>query len=175
MIGFQIGRGELMVAAGAIAAALASVMSQVTLQQVPLGLFNILRTAIGTLVFFTAALLLFGTEHFADVFSPLLWKWMAFYGAIIVGGGQLCWFAGLKVSRASEVSLANSLNPIAGILSAYLILGETPTIAQYLGGTVILIGIVFNQIGIVQQAKQPPATFTPTAIEQEMEVGFRGI
>jgi drug/metabolite transporter (DMT)-like permease len=176
MMGLQLGRGELMTAAGAITAAVANIISKVTLQRVPLGFFNIVRTAIGTVVFFVAAILLFGSEHFAEAFSPLLWQWMLLYGAVIVVGGQLCWFAGLKTSSASEVSLANSFNPLAGILAAYLILSEVPTFAQYMGGVVILIGIVLNQIGITRQAITPvPAPPTQKAIEQEMEVGFRGI
>jgi len=177
MMGLQLGRGELMTAAGAIAAAVASVISQVTLQQVPLGFFNLVRTAIGTVVFFVAAIQLFGAEHFAEAFSPLLWQWMLLYGAVIVVGGQLCWFAGLKTSNASEVSLANSFNPLAGILAAYLILSEVPTSAQYVGGAVILVGIVLNQIGITRQAITPIVPVSPAqkAIEQEMEDGFRGI
>ncbi|NJN00984.1 MAG: DMT family transporter [Leptolyngbyaceae cyanobacterium RM1_1_2] len=177
MMGWQIGRGELMVAGGAIAASIASVISQVTLQQVPLGLFNVVRTAIGTVVFFVAAILLFGADHFADVFSPTIWKWMILYSAVIVVGGQLCWFAGLKNTQASEIALATSFNPVAGVLAAYLVLGEVPTAAQYIGGIVILIGIALNQVGITQRSLQEVPQLTPLQrdIEKEMEMGFRGI
>ncbi|NJR61414.1 MAG: DMT family transporter [Cyanobacteria bacterium CRU_2_1] len=177
MMGLQIGRGELMATAGAIAAAIASVISQVTLQQVPLGLFNLVRTAMGTLVFFVAAVQLFGVAHFADVFSPFVWKWMILYGAVIVVGGQLCWFAGLRNSHASELSLVSSFNPIAGILAAYLVLRDVPTVAQYIGGFVVLVGIVLNQVGAAQQSLTTviQSTLVQKAIDKEMEVGFRGI
>lgn len=179
MAGFQVGQGELMTVAGAIAAAIAVIVSKVTLQQVPLGLFNVVRTAMGTLVFFVAALSLFGAGHFTDVFSPLLWQWMILYGAVIVVGGQLCWFAGLRTTNAAEVALANSFNPIAGVLAAYLILGEVPTLAQYLGGVVILAGIALNQVGILRETAPSPKRLAIASALQEMEaettVGFKGI
>ncbi|MEL4893903.1 DMT family transporter [Crocosphaera sp. Alani8] len=153
MPGFQLGMGELMATIGAVFSAIANIISRISLQNVSLALFSVTRTAFGTVIFFAIALVLFGPEHFMDVSSPLLWKWMIFYGTVIVVIGQLAWFAGLKRSNASEVSLANSFNPIAGVLAAFFILGETPTAAQYMGGLVIFGGIILNQIGIVQQNK----------------------
>lgn len=114
-----------------------------------------------------------------DVASPLLWQWMVVYGAVIVVGGQLCWFAGLKRSNAAEVSLANFFNPIAGVLAAFLILGEAPTTAQYIGGFVILIGIALNQIGLLKpmepQALPPEKPLPSSEVTRSESVGFKGI
>ncbi|NEQ87614.1 MAG: EamA family transporter, partial [Moorea sp. SIO2I5] len=57
---------------------------------------------------------------------------------------------------------------------AYLILSEVPTIAQYIGGAVIICGIVLNQIGI---SRKLPKTNTLIVKEsmKEMEVGFKGV
>lgn len=180
MGGIQLGQGEIFALGGAIAAAFASILSKISLQQIPLGLFNIIRTALGTVVFFIAAISLFGVAHFSDAFSPLLWKWMVFYGAVIIVGGQLCWFAGLRHSTAAEMSLAHSLTPILGIIAAFLILGEVPTVAQFIGGGVILAGIVCNQIGILQQIQETPPSPKPplSAAEEvgmEQQMGFRGV
>ncbi|MDY6782298.1 MAG: DMT family transporter [Cyanobacteriota bacterium] len=178
MGGFSIGRGELMAAGGAIALAISTIISKITLKQIPLGLFSIIRTTIGTVIFFFVVLILFSPAHFMDVFSPFLWQWMLFYGAIIVVGGQLCWFTGLKTTGASDVSLASSFSPIAGILAAYFILSEAPTTAQYIGGGVILVGIVLNQIGVLRKTKKvalQPVTTSPKEMEMETEVGFKGI
>lgn len=176
MMGFQVGQGELMAAAGAVCAAVATIISKVTLRHIALGVFAIFRTVLGTIIFFTVALKIYGPAHFRDVFSPFLWQWMLVYGAVIVVGGQLCLFAGLKRSSASEVSLANSFSPVAGILAAFLILGEAPTIAQYIGGSVIICGIVLNQIGVSQMPTQPPTTPEVSAAqEMDVEVGFKGI
>lgn len=119
---------------------------------------------------------LFGTVRFMDVFSPFLWQWMLLYSAIIVVGGQLCGFIGLKRTTASEVSFASSFSPLVGILAAYFILQESPTLAQYVGGSVILGGIVLNQIGVSrQQAVTPPVFQSPSAKEIDMEAGFKGL
>jgi drug/metabolite transporter (DMT)-like permease len=172
LMGLAVGRGEVMALAGAAAAAIATVISKTSLEHVPLGLFNIVRTALGTAVFFMAVVVLFEPTHFQDAFSPFLWQWMLIYGLVIVVGGQLAWFQGLKTSGAAEVSLASSFNPIAGILAAFLILGEAPTLAQYLGGSVIMVGIALNQWGVSRQSRteRPPS---PQEVENSM--GFRGI
>ncbi|MBE9125491.1 MULTISPECIES: DMT family transporter [unclassified Coleofasciculus] len=173
MMGFQVGLGELLAAGGAISSAIATLISKVTLRNIPLGIFSIIRTLIGTIIFFVVVLVLFKPSHFIDVFSPLLWQWMLIYGAVIVVGGQLCLFAGLKKSTASEVSLANSFSPIAGILAAYLILGEVPTAAQYMGGAAIVVGIILNQVGVVRQNAETRQV--RQAQEQDVDMGFEGV
>ena len=173
--GFHLGKGEIMVAAGSICGVIATIISKVTLRQIPLGIFSIIKTTIGTIVFFTIAMTVYGPIHFVDVFSPFLWKWMFLYSAVIVVGGQLCWFIGLKKTTASDVSLATSFSPIAGILAAYFILGEAPTLAQYIGGSVIIGGIALNQIGVLRFSTQTTAAPQITEKEMDTEVGFKGI
>ena len=173
---FTIGTGEWMAAAAAVAAAVATIISKVQLAQVSLGIFTIVRLAVGTVVFFSIALSLFGADHFMDVFSPFLWQVMLLYSAVIVVFGQFCWFMGLKKSKASEVSLASTFIPVAGIVAAYLILGEAPTIAQYIGGSIIIAGIAISQIG-----ETPPTSGTPSppkgSSDKEINIsaGFKGI
>lgn len=174
MAGIEIGRGEVLVAIAAVFKAISNLISKVSLQQIPLSVFNEFRLAVGTVVFFIAVIVLYGPSHFTDVASPLLWQWMVLYSAVIVVGGQLLWFNGLKRSTASEVSLATAFNPLAGILAAFLILGEVPTRAQYIGGAVILLGITLNQIGVARQNARPK-TEPPAANELSDRIGFKGI
>ena len=171
MGGFNVGRGELMTAIGAIALAISNIITKIKLNSIPLGIFTIFRTAVGTLIFFSLTVKLYGASHFMDAFSPIVWQWMLLYGAVIVVGGQLAWFRGLKTTGAADVSLASSISPIAGIVFAFLILGEIPTMAHYIGGSVIILGIVLNQIGAARQNNQNKIT------EREMDekVGFKGI
>ena len=176
MGGFQIGTGELMAAGAAVSLAFSTIISKIKLRQIPLGFFSLFRMALGTVVFFTVALKLYGLVHFGDVFSPFLWQWMAIYSVVIIVGGQLCWFTGLKTTNASDVSLASAFSPLAGILAAYMILGESPTMAQYIGGSVIIFGIILNQIGVARMpSKVPTAPQVSSDQEQDMEVGFKGI
>ncbi|MGB3237990.1 MAG: DMT family transporter [Geitlerinemataceae cyanobacterium] len=175
MGGLTIGKGEFLAAGGAIALSISTIISKVTLKQISLGLFSTIRTIVGTIVFFIVVLILYTPTHFIDVFSPFLWQWMIAYGAVIVVGGQLCWFNGLKAAGAADVSLASSFSPIAGIVAAYLILSEAPTMAQYIGGSVIVLGIVLNQIGVFRSAATTPAPTVSPAKEIDMEVGFKGV
>ncbi len=174
---FALGKGEIVAAAGAIAGAIASVLSKATLdKKVALGIFSIYRTAIGTVIFFTIVNILFTPEHFMDVFSPFLWQWMFVYSGIIVVGGQLLSAVGLRRSTAAEVTLASAFGPIVGILAAYLILGEVPNQAQWIGGSVVVVGIVLNQIGIRKQRLEAEAAIAETAAKpSEPEVGYKGV
>ena len=166
--GFHLGLGEVLTAAGAIAAAASTIISKGHISQIPLGIYSIFRTALGTVIFFFLALALYGSNHFMNVFSPFLWKWMLLYGTVIVVVGQSLWIKGLRASTVSAASLAGSFTPIAGIVAAYLILGEAPTLAQYIGGSLILVGIFLSQIGIRRQT-------AATAMTVETKIGFKGI
>ena len=177
-MGLTLGQGEILAAIGAISSAIAALVSQYALRQIPLGIFMMGRTVISTIVFGIIAIALFGPAHFIDVGSPFLWQWMLIYGGILVMGGQLAWFAGLRTSTASEVSLASSFGPIAGIISAFVILGDLPTMGQYIGGSVILLGIVLTQYEQIQTAKRdhqklmPPQ---PCAATLDIEAGYKGV
>ena len=179
MAGFHIGWGELSAALGAIALVLSTIIGTKRLPRVPLGIFSIVRTGLGTLIFFVTALVLYGQHHFAGVFSPFLWRWMLLYGVIIVVVGQSSWLKGLRASSVSTASIIGSFAPIVGILAAYLILGEVPTRAQYIGGSVILLGLVLSHIGIRRQTARSVAMTKMNSVQTqqatEARTGFRGI
>ncbi|MGD1896366.1 MAG: DMT family transporter [Phormidesmis sp.] len=172
-MGLQMSLGNVLILLAAICKAISNTVSKVSLRQVPLGIFNIYRMLVGTVLFFIVTLVLFDPSHFMDVASPFVWRWMLLYGAVVVLGGQLAWFKGLTMSTPSEISLAAAFNPLAGILAAFLILQELPTRAQYIGGAVILVGILCNQVGIqrLSMARQQQLS------QQDLTapVGFKGV
>jgi drug/metabolite transporter (DMT)-like permease len=179
MGGFHLGLGEILVAIGSVTVAVSTIIGKKYLSQVPLGIYNIFRTAVGTVVFFFAALLLYGSDHFVDVLSPFLWQWMLLYGVLIVVVGQSFWIKGLRTATVSAASLVGSFAPVVGILAAYLILGEAPTLAQYIGGSVILVGIYLSQLGLRRQGAGQVALTgvdsTSTAQEIDTGVGYKGL
>lgn len=177
MGGLQVGLGELLAMLGAIALSCATIIGKKRLGKVPLGIYSIVRTGLGTLIFFGIALVLYGRDHFTDAFSPFLWQWMLLYGVIIVVVGQSFWTVGLRGTSVSTATIIGSFAPIAGILAAYLILNEIPTNAQYIGGAVILLGLFLSQIGIQRQMASTNVHMSPVYTEQsiESEMGFRGI
>ncbi len=176
MGGFQIGTGEIFVAIAAIIGSIATVVGKLQLQSIPLGIFTIYRNILGTVFFFLLANLLYGPHHFAEVLSPFLWQWMIIYAAVIVVTGQLCWLAGLKNATSTELNLASLLNPIAAIIMGYLILGEAPTFAQYLGGSLLFVGMIFGFVGNLYQAKINRSLVNPNPRDaMETAIGFRGV
>jgi hypothetical protein len=57
-----------------------------------------------------------------------------------------------------------------------LILGEAPNMAQYIGGSIIMGGIVLNQIGVLRQStKNTKSPKSNSMKEMENSVGFKGI
>ncbi|MBE9213478.1 DMT family transporter [Plectonema cf. radiosum LEGE 06105] len=175
----SFGTGEILTAIASVALAISTIISKLKLATIPLGIFTIYRTALGTVIFFFTALLLYGQNHFMDVFSPFLWKWMLIYGPVIVVIGQSCWITGLRATSVTQASLIGSFTPIAAVIAAYLILGQAPNLAQYIGGFVILIGIIFSQLGILQKLSSQSSNDlknSPTKLQElESEVGFKGI
>jgi drug/metabolite transporter (DMT)-like permease len=143
----QLGWGESLAALAAIALSIATIITKGSLQRIPMGLYSITRTAIGTILFFGIAMVLYGIDHFMDIFSPFLWQWMLIYGAVVVVMGQALWFQGLSKTPIAIATLVGSFVPIAGIIAAYWILGEAPTKSQYIGGGVLLFSIIVSQIG----------------------------
>jgi drug/metabolite transporter (DMT)-like permease len=178
-MGLHIGVGELLAAVAALVLSTATVIGRKTLVGVPMGYFSIFRTGFGTLIFLLLAQIFYGGNHFMEVTSPFLWEWMLLYGTVIVVLGQTLWLLGLSRSSISQAALIASCTPIMGILAAFLILGEVPTRAQYIGGSVILVGLVLSQIGLQanpnQTAKYPKAK--AVSMEQVMaaRIGFKGI
>lgn len=177
--GFSVGTGELLAAIAAVALASSTIIGRKRLTGVSLGFSSIFRTALGTVIFFCLALALYGRDHFKDAFSPFLWEWMLLYGAVIVVVGQSFWAVGLRTSTVSKASLVASCTPIMGILAAYLILGEVPTQAQYVGGSMILVGIVLSQIGVYNQpsrlARMTGESSMPLEQAVVTQIGFKGI
>ncbi|BAZ68636.1 MAG: DMT family transporter [Pelatocladus maniniholoensis HA4357-MV3] len=177
---FSLGTGEILTAIAAITLAASTIIAKAKLSQIPLGFHSIFRTVLGTIIFFFTALLLYGENHFMDALSPFLWKWMLVYGPVIVVVGQSFWMAGLKVSSVSQVSLVGSFTPVIAVVAAYLILWEVPTLAQYIGGAVILIGVIVGQIGIQRKQSSDHAAnskinSTTELREIESKVGFKGM
>jgi drug/metabolite transporter (DMT)-like permease len=179
MGGFSLGIGELLAAIASVAGTASTIIAKKYLSLIPLGIYSIYRTVLGTIIFFFIALLLYGRDHFADVFSPFLWQWMFLYGGLIVVAGQSLSIQGLKTSTVTTASLISSFGPIVGILAAYLILGEAPTQAQYIGGSLILVGIFLSQVGTWRQNSSRVASGKVSSIpaqqQVETDMGFKGI
>ncbi len=171
------GTGEYQAALAAVCWVGAAVLSKRFFRRVPLGIFAVVRTAIGTVVFFAVAIYLFGADHFQDVFSPFLWKWMLLYGAVIVVAGELIWFKGISTTSPAQVSLASAFTPVAGVTFAVLLIGERPDMAVLIGGAIIVLGIAVAKLGpiVERRAMARRAPTSDEVVDLEGGVNFKGV
>ena len=179
--GFMIGKGEFYALAAAVIYAVSTIIAKPRLKRIPLGIFTVFRNAVGTVFFFLVATYFYSSGHFIDLTSPFLWQWMLVYGGVIIVGGQLAWFTGLKTARSIDVSLATSAAPVAGVLGAYLILGERLMTAHYIGGGVLVLGIIVGLLGgrrkRLEVSLKPalPPDEAASVLRAEGSTGFKGV
>ena len=122
-----------------------------------------------------------------DTFRRLMDEFVSNEFALIVVAGQLTWFKGIATTSASQVSLANSFTPVAGVIFAVLLLGENPDMAVLAGGAIILFGIAVAQLGPIvgrrgtgrhstgRHGTDRRALTSSEAVKLEGGVNFKGI
>ncbi|MFN4142169.1 DMT family transporter [Aestuariivirga sp.] len=82
-----------------------------------------------------------GQWHAVATATWLEWSMLAFVGVVGFYLAYMCWFTLLRQCRMDEAAPFILLMPVVGIITAALVLGETISLAQVLGGGVILLGI----------------------------------
>ena len=84
----------------------------------------------------------------------LEWSMLAFVGIVGFYLAYMCWFTLLKQCRMDEAAPFILLMPAVGIVTAYVVLGESISPAQVLGGLVILAGLgIVSGFGIPKRLK----------------------
>jgi len=99
--------------------------------------------AIGSLPQLALATLLFEHGQWQSVVTAtwLQWSMLGFVAVVGFYFAYLSWFTLLKQCRLDEASPFLLLMPVVGIITAALVLGESVSLAQLVGGAVILLGL----------------------------------
>ncbi|UAW99960.1 DMT family transporter [Halopseudomonas nanhaiensis] len=79
---------------------------------------------------------------------PLDWLWIALLGLLCTGLAHGLFVASLAVLKARVASLFFALEPVYGILFAWYLFGEQPTLRMLIGGALI--------VGALVLVKRPP-------------------
>ena len=170
----EFGTGEIAALFATISFIASTIVTRVGLQGVPLGIFSIYRTVLGTIIYMSIALYLYGPDHFQDLFAPVVLKWIWIYAIIVIIIGQFAWNIGLKYARSGDVALATSFSPLAGITIAMILLDEDPGAGLIPGGLIILGGVAVAQYGrYVKQRAERQAI--ERAMELEGSANFKGV
>jgi O-acetylserine/cysteine efflux transporter len=107
------------------------------------GLGILKANALGALPQLLLATLVLETGQVEAIASatPLQWATLAFVAVIGFYAAYAAWFSVLRECRIDEAAPFMLLMPVIGIVTAYALLGETISIAQAIGGLVILAGL----------------------------------
>lgn len=101
-----------------------------------------------TLMFYQTiiiSVLLFPTLFFMDLSGlKTQWPYILLLGILTTSIGHSLMLHSLKFFSASTASIISSLQPIFGILLAYVFLSEIPDINTYWGGSLILLTVIIE-------------------------------
>ncbi|GGD06087.1 DMT family transporter [Halopseudomonas salina] len=82
--------------------------------------------------------------------APLDWLWIALLGLLCTGLAHGLFVASLQVLKARVASLFFALEPVYGILFAWFLFAEQPTLSMLLGGVLIV-----SALALVRQPPKP--------------------
>jgi drug/metabolite transporter (DMT)-like permease len=168
-----IGKGEIAAILATLSFTASTIITRSSLKDVPLGVFSIFRTVLGTLVFFLYNLVFSGHHEFHAMFQPVLLVWIWVYAVIVIIVGQFTWMLGLKQARANDVALATSFSPLAAISIAIILLSEEPGPGFVPGAIIMFLGIFVAHVG--RRRNQARQAAIEKALELEGRVNFKGI
>jgi drug/metabolite transporter (DMT)-like permease len=84
-------------------------------------------------------------------------------GLVGTAGGVLLGVAAQRLLAPTSASLVLTLEVVAGAGLAYVVLGETPTSVQVVGGVVMLAGVAVAQVAIARRPADPRRRRGPLA------------
>jgi drug/metabolite transporter (DMT)-like permease len=140
-----LGPGDWAAIAATLAYIGSTLVTRSSLRDIPIGIFSVGRTIMGVAMYFGLVCMIVGPEAFRDIFSPVLWTWIWLYAGIVIVLAQVTWNLALKHARSDVLSLATSFSPLAAILIAMALLGESPGPGFLPGGALIVFAIFLSR------------------------------
>ncbi len=80
------------------------------------------------------------------------WLALAWYGVFVTALAFICWYAGIKRCPASMAAAFSGMMPLTAMLLSVTLLGEAAGWTQWLGGTLVMLGMAL--IGMKRKARQ---------------------
>jgi drug/metabolite transporter (DMT)-like permease len=78
-------------------------------------------------------------------FAPVGWLWLGALAMVSTVGAILLFFAGMSRVGPSTASILSILEPVVTVLGAAAVFGETLTVMQWLGGSLVLAAVLIVQ------------------------------
>lgn len=139
--GMQIRQGDFFILLATLFFAFTEVISRKILPKVSIQTYVFFRNFVSSIIFFVAAMIFFGPEHFMDAFMGDLWILMVVYSVFTIVAAQVLWLRAVQSVSAKVVANTQMLNPVFSIAFAFVLLGEVPMSMQWIVMTVIAVGM----------------------------------
>jgi len=142
----KFGVGELFALFAMLCVAISSIVSILTLTDVPLGVFLCYRSFAGAILFLILGVLFNGGQSFVNPFLCTVNDTLIGAYAALTAGTQIIWFAAVQKSSGVQISFAISSGFPLLLFFAWLINGEVPSDAQLVGSACILCGLLYTNV-----------------------------
>ncbi len=159
---YRLMTGDLLVIAAAVCQGYSIVVSKQNLTLVGKNALVVARSFGSAVIFFIVAVSLYGFDHFAEAFGPGLWFVMSLYALVSVVLALFAWYKALDTVPDVTVAKGLMLQPVLGIAFAFLILGEVPSMMQWITGGIIFVGML---VSYEHPKETPPAA---SCLEQRL-------
>jgi transporter family protein len=124
----------------AVFAAMTAIFAKIGLEGIDSDLATLVRTVV---IFFvlTAFVLAAGKWSNPLALAPKTWLFLVLSG-LATGASWVCYFRALKIGEASKVAPVDKLSVVLVALFAVLLLGERPSLREWLGIGLVGLGVV---------------------------------
>jgi drug/metabolite transporter (DMT)-like permease len=140
-----LGTGEWAAVAATLAYIASTLVTRTSLREIPIGIFSVGRTIMGSVMYFALVCVIVGPDAFRDIFAPVLWSWIWLYAGLVIVLAQVTWNMALQHACPDVLSLATSFSPLAAILIAMALLGESAGAGFAPGAALIVLAIVLSR------------------------------
>jgi drug/metabolite transporter (DMT)-like permease len=144
-LGSDTVRGDLLMIAGAILWSVYTVGGKG-----PVSRYGPLRVTAWTLWIATPVLVLFGLPSLLATDLPAIraatWVGVVYSGVFSIGVAYLLWYRGVHRIGNNRTAVYSNLVPVWALATAWIWIGETPTVLQGAGAGVILAGLTVARL-----------------------------
>jgi drug/metabolite transporter (DMT)-like permease len=98
---------------------------------------------------------------------PIAWAGVIYSGLFAIALAYIIWNHGVRRIGSTRTAIYSNITPIVALLVAWLALGESPTLGQIAGATVIFAGVYLVRRGMIAAAPED-------SIEEEFEEATLG-
>jgi drug/metabolite transporter (DMT)-like permease len=135
LVGFRCGTiGDIYVLSATVAWATTAIVARKYLRSLDAGIIAFYRFLFAGIIFISYVLVFRGLE-IVSVYQVLL--------GFAIGIGTILYYEGIRLIKAAQVSALELSTPFFATFLGYLVLRESITLMQFMGLTLLLIGIYF--------------------------------